>query len=92
MAPPAPRRQVFLFLFRRFADGVEAIDRSIDVDRPLSSYGVGFDSTRFAAALGLPALTNLITVSRARGWSEQGVRWPHRRRADSFSPLRWRWS
>ena len=30
----------------------------------------------------LPALTNLITVSRARGWSEQGVRWPHRRRAD----------
>jgi hypothetical protein len=24
----------------------------------------------------------LITVSRARGWSEQGVRWPHRRRAD----------
>ena len=37
MAPPAPHRQVFLFLFRRFADGVEAIDRSIDLDRPLSS-------------------------------------------------------
>ena len=28
----------------------------------------------------LPAFTNLITVSRA--WSEQAVRWPHRRRAD----------
>jgi hypothetical protein len=35
MAPPAPRRQVVLF--RLFADGVEAIDRSIDLDRPLSS-------------------------------------------------------
>src|SRR6185312_2979737 len=34
----------------------------------------------------LPAFTNLITVSRA--WSEQAVRWPHRRRADNFSPLR----
>ena len=51
MAPPAPRRQQFLFSL--FAGGVEAIDRSIDVDRPLSSYGVGFDNTRFAAALRL---------------------------------------
>src|SRR2546421_1286188 len=31
-----------------------------------------------------PAFTHFITVSRARGRSEQGVRWPHRRRADSF--------
>ena len=51
MAPPAPRR---IFRFRLFAGGVEAIDRSIDVDRPLSSYGVGFDNTRFAAALSFP--------------------------------------
>jgi hypothetical protein len=36
----------------------------------------------------LAAFTNLITVSRARGWSEQAVRWPHRRGADNFSPLR----
>jgi hypothetical protein len=49
MAPPAPRRH----FFRLFAGGVEAIDRTIDVDRPLSSYGVGFDNTRFAAALRL---------------------------------------
>ena len=33
MAPPAPRPQE---------------ERSIDGDRPLSSYGVGFDNTRFA--------------------------------------------
>jgi hypothetical protein len=37
-----------------------------------------------------PTFTHLITVSRARGWSERGVRWPHRRRADSFSSIRWR--
>src|SRR5665213_3762639 len=49
MAPPAPRR----FLFRLFAGGVAAIERTIDVDRPLPSQGVGFDNPRFAAALRL---------------------------------------
>ena len=34
---PHRRRADRFFLFRLFADGVEAIDRSIDVDRPLSS-------------------------------------------------------
>ena len=46
MAPRAPRPQHFRF--RLFAGEVAAIDRSIEVDRPLSSYGVGFDNTRFA--------------------------------------------
>src|SRR5665213_4367687 len=30
------------------------------------------------------AFTTFITLSRARGRSQQGVRWPHRRRADFF--------
>ena len=33
------------FLFRQFAGAVEAIALSIDVDRPLPSYGVCFDNT-----------------------------------------------
>src|SRR5438105_837391 len=45
-------------------------------DRPLPSCGVAFANTPFAAALRLPALTNLLVLSRARGRSEQGWRWP----------------
>src|SRR5258706_41463 len=49
-----------------FAGGTEAIDRSIDVDRPLSSYGVSFDNTRFAAALRLVA-----SSARAPHWRQR---------------------
>src|SRR5436305_1262952 len=37
------------------------------------------------------ARVNSLAHPRARARTErEGVRWPHRRRADSFSPLRWR--
>ena len=49
MAPPSPRR----FFFAYSPGAVEAIERTIEVDRPLPSYGVSFDNTRFAAALRL---------------------------------------
>src|SRR5207249_11033707 len=64
--------------------------RTIDVDRPLSASRLSLHTSPTRRSSDLAALTHLITVSRARGWSEQGVRWPHRRRADSFSPIRWR--
>ena len=50
-----PHRRRADMLSHLFAGGVEAIALTIDVDRPLSSYGVGFDNTRFAAALRLAA-------------------------------------
>src|SRR5947209_1299648 len=31
-------------------------------------------------------------MARSARGSDQGVRWPHRRRADSFAPRRWRLS
>ena len=48
MAPPAPRRFFFAYSLAGWR-----CDRAHQVDRPLSSYGVGFDNTRFAAALRL---------------------------------------
>ena len=62
------RRRADSIFFLAFAGGAEAeaIDRSIDVDRPLSSYGVGFDNTRFAAALRLVA-----SSARAPPWRQR---------------------
>src|SRR5437764_399658 len=34
-----------------------------------------------------PTRVDQLDPPYARGWSEQGVRWRHRRRADSFSPI-----
>jgi hypothetical protein len=42
MAPPAPRR----FFFAYSLAGCQAIDRTIELDRPLPSYGGSFDNTR----------------------------------------------
>ena len=36
-----------------FAYSLAAIELTIEVDRPLPNYGVGFDNTRFAEALRL---------------------------------------
>ena len=56
---------IFVLTFAGGA-GAEAIDRSIDVDRLLSSYGVSFDNTRFAAALRLVA-----SSARAPHWRQR---------------------
>ena len=49
---PYRRRADFFFAYS--LGRVAAIELTIEVDRPLPSQGVGFDNTRFAAALRLP--------------------------------------
>jgi hypothetical protein len=56
MAPPAPHRRradsnfvlVYSLVGWRWSSSSPRSERTIDVDRPLSSYGVGFDNSGFA--------------------------------------------
>ena len=80
LTPGSDRRADILF--RLLAGGVEAIALTIDVDRRLSSYGVGFDNTRFAEQADYPRASTPPANWQKRNLAPPAAPPPSRARGD----------